>query len=120
MRGQPLIEPYRDVWLLSQTCRDLVTSAAGDVAGLRRRGVLTSLAPDADDVVRVVGAWLEGHDRTSAGAKRVLERLVAGGSLVRGVAAGRNAHFLPGPGWVRPEHARRGPGPSEGQVVTRA
>lgn len=117
VRGQPLIEPYRDVWLLSQTCRDLVTSAAADVAGLRRRGVLTYLVPDADEVVRIVGAWLGGHDRissgdyarltgfTSAGAKRVLERLVAGDLLVRGVTTGRNAHFLPGSGWVQPERA---------------
>lgn len=114
VRGQPLIERYRDVWLLSQTCRDLVTAAADDVAGLRRRGVLAYLAPDPDDVLRVVGSWLGGHDRISsgdfarltgftyAGAKRALERLVVDDLLVRGVMAGRYAHFLPGPGWAQP------------------
>lgn len=114
VRGQPLIEPYRDVWLLSPTCRDLVLSAAGDAVELKRRGVLTYIAPSPDEVPRIVSAWLSGHDRISsgdyarltgftlAGAKRVLERLVAQDLLVRGVATGRNAHFLPGPGWVQP------------------
>lgn len=105
------------MWLLSQTCRDLVSAAADDIVGLRRRGVLAYLAPDPDEVLRVVGAWLRGHDRISsgdfarltgftyAGAKRALERLVADDLLVRGVAAGRYAHFLPGPAWVQHERA---------------
>lgn len=111
VRGQPVIEPYRDAWVLSTTCRDLVLSAADDLAALKRRGVMAYLAPGPDEVPRIVGAWLEAHDRitsgdyarltgfTQAGAKRVLERLVSQGLLVRGVAAGRYAHFLPGPGW---------------------
>lgn len=112
VRGEPLIEPYRDVWVLSDAGADVVKNAADATAALRRRGVLSYLGPDAAGAALVVRQWLAVHDRISsgdyatltgltyAGARRVLERQAADELLVRGEAAGRNAHFLPGPALV--------------------
>lgn len=109
VRGEPLIEPYRDVWVLSNTGAGIVKNALEVTATLRRRGVLSYLGPDSAGAVLVVRQWLAAHDRISsgdyatltgltyAGARRVLERQAAEGLIVRGEAAGRNAHFLPGP-----------------------
>lgn len=109
LAGEPLIEPYRDVWLLSAATKKLVQRATDDLVALRRRGVLSYVSPDAPGAARVVRQWLSAHarissgdyvaltGRTYAGARRVLERLSADGLLVRGETAGRSAHFLPGP-----------------------
>ncbi|WP_211435178.1 DUF5635 domain-containing protein [Blastococcus sp. DSM 46786] len=105
--GNPLIEPYRDVWVLSRASTELTLRAAGDLAALKRQGVLTNLRPDPVEATRVVRQWLNVHDRVSsgdyatlteltyAGARRALERMVTDGLLERGETAGRNAHFLP-------------------------
>jgi ATP-dependent DNA helicase RecG len=105
VRGEPIIVAYRDVWLLSQTGRDVVGQAGVDLPTLKRHGVLRHLNPDANEARTVVRSWLSEHDRMSsgdygvltgltyAGARRVLERLVGEELLVRGEATGRNAHF---------------------------
>jgi ATP-dependent DNA helicase RecG len=105
--GVPLIEPYRDVWVLSRASTELTRRAAGDLAALKRLGVLTYLRPDAVEATRLVRKWLAVHDRissgdyatlselTHAGARRALERMAGDGLLERGETAGRNAHFLP-------------------------
>lgn len=112
VRGEPLIEPYRDVWVLSATSAQVVSEAPGAPAAHRRRGVLSYRGPDTAGALLVVRQWLAAHGRISsgdyakltgltyAGARRVLERQAADGLLVRGEAAGRNAHFVPGPALV--------------------
>lgn len=109
VQGRSLLEPYRDVWMLSGSSTEFVQTAADDLAALRRMGVLFYLRPDNAGAQKIVRQWLEVHDRISsgdysaltgftyAGARRVLERMEAEGMLLRGEAAGRNAHFLPGP-----------------------
>lgn len=102
--GQPLIVPYKNVWLLSSAARDAVLGSKSDEIHLRRLGVLWYVAPEAESVREIVEAWLRVHDRitsgdyaamtgfTNAGARRALERLL-GDILQRGDATGRNAHF---------------------------
>jgi ATP-dependent DNA helicase RecG len=104
---QPLITPYKDAWLLSATARRVVLSNAADRSALRRQRVLWYVGPDSTDNAAVVNGWLAAHDRitsgdyaaltglTTAGARRTLDRLVEDDLLVRGEAAGRNAHYLP-------------------------
>lgn len=120
VEGTGLIEPYRDVWVLSSASTALTQKAAGDLTALKRLGVLTYLRPDPVEAVRVVQKWLAEHDRISsgdyatlteltyAGARRALERIAADGLLERGEAAGRNAHFLPA-GRARPGPENPGP-----------
>lgn len=108
VRGARLVVTYRDVWMLSRTSEQIVKDAASDMDQLRRRGVLTYLQPDSTAATRLVERWLASHDRISsgdfaavtgltyAGSRRLLDRLAGEGLLVRGEAAGRNAHFLPG------------------------
>ncbi len=102
-----IIVPLKDVWTLSGEATTFVQAASDDVAALRRSGVLWFVAPDQQGAVRVVRTWLAEHDRISsgdyaaltgltyAGARGVLDRLVGEHVLVRGEAAGRNAHYLP-------------------------
>lgn len=120
VKGEPLMEAYRDVWTLSPAAASIVRDAP-DAAAARRGGVLAHIGPDAAGAARVVQQWLDMHDRISsgdyarltgltyAGARRVLERLAGEGLLVRGESSGRNAHFLPGP------RARTDPRGSDGQ-----
>jgi len=103
---QPLLTPYKDTWLLSLTARRLLVTARTDQDLLRRLRVLWYQAPEPADAPAVVTAWMATHDRitsgdyaaltglSAAGARGVLDRLVNDGQLVRGDAAGRNAHYL--------------------------
>lgn len=107
--GQPLITAYKDTWLLSATARRMVTSSEADRGLLRRLRVLWYQAPDPQDAPAIVDSWLKDHaritsgdyaaltDLTVAGARGTLDRLMVDGRLVRGEAAGRNAHYLPFP-----------------------
>ena len=104
---QPLITPYKDAWVLSATARRVVLSSAAGRSALRRQRVLWYVGPDITDNAAVVNDWLAAHDRitsgdyaaltglTTAGARRTLDRLVEDDLLIRGEAAGRNAHYLP-------------------------
>ena len=106
---QPLIKPFKDTWVLSTSARRVVLSSAADRSVLRRQRVLWYVAPDPLDSPAIVDSWLGVHDRitsgdyaalsglTTAGSRRTLDRLAEDGLLVRGDAAGRNAHYLPGP-----------------------
>lgn len=103
--AQPIIEPHKDVWVLSPTARKAVIGGKADGAELKRRGALWYVVPNADEIRAIVGAWLDVHDRitsgdfavlsgmTTQGARGALDRLV-GDLLTRGDASGRNAHFL--------------------------
>lgn len=114
---QPLLERFKDVWVLSKAALALVDAAPGREV-LRRRGVLSYRRPDSgEDVAR---RWLAVHDRyttgdhakltgvSQAGALKQLERLEREGLLVRGAEMGRNAHFVAGPDL----RGRRAPGRS--------
>lgn len=103
--AQPIIEPHKDVWVLSPTARRAVIGGKADGPELKRRGVLWYVAPNADEIRAIVRAWLDVHDRitsgdfaalsgmTTQGARGALDRLV-GDLLTRGEASGRNAHYL--------------------------
>ncbi len=101
--GTPLVERYKDVWVLSRGAVAVVERSA-EADELRARGILTYRRPD--DPVSVAAEWFAEHARmtsgdyayltglTTNGARAQLERLVADGVLVRGDARGRNAHFV--------------------------
>lgn len=103
--AQPIIEPHKDVWVLSPTARRAVTGGKADGAEMKRRGVLWYVAPNAEEIRAIVRAWLDVHDRitsgdfavlsgmTTQGSRGALDRLV-GDLLERGDASGRNAHYL--------------------------
>lgn len=105
LEAQPVIEPHKDVWVLSRAARKAVLGNRNDTVDLKRRGVLWYVAPTADEARRVVQEWGDRHDRitsgdfavlsglTQQGALGVLERL-EGDVLTRGDGAGRNAHFV--------------------------
>lgn len=103
---QPVVEPYKDVWLLSGAALGVVEAGGGRLAGLQRRGLLRHRrAPSAQ---RVTSHWLRDHPTvssgdvaalsglTAAGALRQLERLEAEDVLRRGAGLGRRAHFVAG------------------------
>lgn len=104
--GQPLIAPHKDVWLLSRDAHRVVAGNKQDRELLRRLRVLWYMTPSGSDAPAVADAWLDVHERitsgdyaamtglTVAGARRLLDRLVEDGQLVRGESAGRNAHYL--------------------------
>lgn len=104
--GRPLVEPYKDVWVLGFPALDRVERAAGSRHGLARRGILRYLRAGAGEAAPVVAGWLDVHDRITSGdyatlvriaqpnATRVLGALV-GLTLERGSETrGRNAHFV--------------------------
>ncbi|MGC0145073.1 DUF5635 domain-containing protein [Pseudactinotalea sp. Z1732] len=105
LEAQPVIEPHKDVWVLSRAARKAVLGNRNDTVDLKRRGVLWYVAPTADEARRVVQEWGDRHDRitsgdfavlsglTQQGALGVLERL-EGDVLTRGDGAGRSAHFV--------------------------
>jgi ATP-dependent DNA helicase RecG len=106
VEGLPLVEPYKDVWLLGYRALDRVERAAGSRHALRQRGILRYLRAGAGEAAPVVSNWLDTHDRITSGdyaritriaqpnATRVLGTLV-GGLLERSAEArGRNAHFV--------------------------
>lgn len=106
VEGHPLISPLRGVWILSKEARRMVGSQKADRQALQRQKVLWFVAPSAEDASAVASQWFEVHDRitsgdyaaltglTVAGARGVLDRLVQEEQLVRGAAAGRNAHYV--------------------------
>ncbi|MFD6306035.1 DUF5635 domain-containing protein [Streptomyces sp. NPDC060223] len=108
----PLLTHYKDVWALSKAAVSAVETVA-DRDELRRRGVLPYLKPDITGAEAVAREWLSDHDRytsgdhatltglTTTGARGQLERLERDGLLLRGEGAGRNSHFVAGPGLKR-------------------
>src|SRR5699024_194726 len=104
--GHPLISPLKNVWTLSKEARRVVGGQVSDRKMLRRQGVLWFMAPGSEESSEVVSQWFEAQDRitsgdysaltglTPAGARGALDRLAQEGRLVRGEAAGRNAHYL--------------------------
>lgn len=106
----PLVTPYKDAWLLSETAIRVAFGSVADREALRRQRVLWYRAPDVSEGPLVFRSWLAVHPRitsgdyarltgmTTAGARRALDRSVDDGLLVRGDTAGRNAHYLPGEG----------------------
>lgn len=107
--GEPLLVPYKTVWLLSPAALAVVEGAAARRQALQRKGLL--LHRRAATAAHVVGRWLRDHPTltsgdaailsglTQPGALRQLERLEAEGILVRGTGMGRTAHFVAGPGF---------------------
>lgn len=103
--GHPVIEPYKDVWLLSRPARKTVAPDLQRLAPLKRRKVLWYLAPGASEAPEVIRFWLANHDRvtsgdiaalagmTTNGARSLLERH-EGDLVERGEGQGRNAHFV--------------------------
>lgn len=116
--GQPLVVPYKDVWLLSPAALAVVEAPGGAAAA----GLLPYRRPA--DPAAVVRRWLAVHDRissgdhavvtglTQAGALRQLERLAGDDVLLRGTGAGRNAHFTAGPALQNVSAAHRTVGSS--------
>jgi ATP-dependent DNA helicase RecG len=110
--GHPLIQRFKDVWLLSQAALTLLETE--DRPTHRRLALLPYRRPGAFTAIAVARAWFAEHDRitsgdyatltglTKQGALGQLDRLVTEGSVVRGQGRGRNAHFLPGPGLSSP------------------
>ncbi len=106
---QPLLNRFKDVWVLSRGALGLIDSVPNR-ATLARRGVLTYRRPESAE--HVAKHWLAVHDRfttgdhamltglTQAGALRQLERLERDGLLLRGSEMGRNAHFVAGPSMI--------------------
>lgn len=104
--GQPLISPLKNVWTLSKEARRIVGGQLSDRKMLHRQRVLWFMAPGAEEASEIVSQWFEVQDRitsgdyskltgmTPAGARGALDRLVQEGRIVRGEAAGRNAHYL--------------------------
>lgn len=102
----PLLNRFKDVWILSPAAIGVVEHAA-TAPDRRARGVLPYRRPD--DPIAVVRFWLAAHPRitsgdyatltglTQNGSLNHLDRLVADGLLIRGEGKGRNAHFLAGP-----------------------
>lgn len=109
---RPLLEPYKDVWMLSGPALSLV-EGRGNGRRQADRGVLRYRRPQ--DPRAVVLPWLQIHGRissgdhaaltglTQAGALRQLERLTDDQVLRRGTGAGRNAHFTAGAALLFPE-----------------
>lgn len=107
VRGEPLVRPYKDVWLLSPAAVGQVENAGANRTELRGRGLLTYRRPDPAGAAGVVQQWLAHHDRistgdyatltglTQTGALKALDRMVREGVVERGDTAGRNAHYLP-------------------------
>jgi len=108
--GEPLLTPYKDVWVLSSSALRVVE---GGNLPRALRGV-SPLLPyrRPASAHRVAATWLRDHDRlssgdtalltglTQAGSLRQLERLERDAQLSRGEGMGRNAHFVPGPNMV--------------------
>ncbi|WP_432509344.1 DUF5635 domain-containing protein [Kineococcus auxinigenes] len=101
--GEPLVEPFKDVWVLS--------GRAVEVVERRRRTVTAGVLPyrrpaEEHRVLAVTRDWLARHPTissgdyarlvglTTAGGRGHLDRLVEAGHLVRGAGSGRNAHYL--------------------------
>lgn len=103
---QPLLDRYKDVWVLSSAALR-VGDTPRDRSLLRRRGVLTYRRPDNGE--HVARRWLAVHDRYTSsdhaaltgmshrGALDQLTRLEEDGIIERGEAMGRNAHFVARP-----------------------
>ncbi|MEZ0492468.1 DUF5635 domain-containing protein [Kineococcus sp. TBRC 1896] len=100
--GEPLVEPFKDVWVLSGRSIDLLERHR--TAGL---GILPYRRPAAEQqIVAVVEAWLERHTGissgeyarltglTTSGGRGHLDRLVDSGRLRRGSSLGRNSHYV--------------------------
>lgn len=103
--GQPLIEPYKDVYRLGSGALTRVErSATADVRPGRQR-ILRYRRPDGQETRSVVTEWLSVHDKITSGdyaaltgvarpnASRTLSNLV-GDLIERGEGRGRNAHFV--------------------------
>jgi ATP-dependent DNA helicase RecG len=102
---QPLIDPYKNVWVLSAAARRVVLAGREDRELLKRRRILWYVAPDTTDAPDIIDAWLDTHDRITSGdyaamtglslggARGVLDRTLEDGYLVRGESSGRNAHY---------------------------
>lgn len=107
---QPLLDRFKDVWVLSRNALEVVEAGAGSPV-LARRGILPYRRPGS--AAEVAQRWLEVHDRLTSGdyaaltglsqigALRQLERLERDGLLTRGTQLGRNAHFVAGPALSR-------------------
>jgi len=114
--GGPLIEPFKDVWVLSRGSLEIVE---------RRRttttpGVLPYRRPADEQRIRaVVDRWLGRHPSissgeyarivglTTTGGRGHLDRLVDAGHLERGAGVGRNAHYVPASRTALNEAARQ-------------
>jgi ATP-dependent DNA helicase RecG len=106
IHGEPLVIPYKDVYLLGPAAVARVETAAGSTTQLARRGILTYRRAGMDRAASLVQQWLAVHDRITSGdyatmtgvarpyANRILNGLV-GEVLERGEETkGRNAHFV--------------------------
>lgn len=101
---EPLVRPYKDVYLLGETALRRV-EGSGMTDQLTRRGILTYRRAGADRAAPLVRQWLATQDRITSGdyamitglarpsATRILNSLV-GDVLQRGAEVrGRNAHY---------------------------
>nr|WP_322754630.1 DUF5635 domain-containing protein [Frankia sp. Cas3] len=102
-----LIEPYKDVWMLSAAVFRRLENDQATTGKPVGRGLLPYRRPNQNNSPDVVQAWLSAHDRitsgdyatltglTQTGANRALDRFVPE-LLVRGSTTGRNAHYIAG------------------------
>lgn len=106
--GEPLIRPYKDVWLLGRQAVARV-ERSDDRDSLARRGLLTYRRAAGRAAEGVVRAWLSSHERITSGdfaeitgvAKPTATRTLTaldGDVVERGAdVRGRNAHFVARP-----------------------
>ena len=81
--AQPIIEPHKDVWVLSPTARRAVTGGKADGAEMKRRGVLWYVAPNAEEI-RAIIAVIQENFRVEGDLRREvsqnIRRLISIGS----------------------------------------
>lgn len=126
--SRPLVERFKDVWVLSQAAFEVIEAAPRTPA--RVDDSLLSYRRPSDEAAMsgVARTWLDDHAQLSsgdyaaltgltvAGGRRQLERLAESGYLTRGESLGRNAHYVVGPALARggaPNRDARLPGPGQ-------
>ncbi|MDQ4030889.1 MAG: DUF5635 domain-containing protein [Actinomycetota bacterium] len=126
LHSLPLIQRFKDVWILSDWAVKVVESEQG--VARQHTPLLPYRRPDAATATAVVKAWLAEHDQitsgdhaaltglTKQGALNQLDRLVAEGVLHRGEGRGRNAHFIAGPQLIPASRARPVPSAEEPNI----
>lgn len=107
--SKPLVERFKDVWVLSQAAFKVIEAAPEQLARVDDSLLRYRRPSDEATMVAIVRAWLDDHGQISsgdyaqltgltvAGGRRQLERLAEKELLSRGESLGRYAHYVAGP-----------------------